>query len=261
MNKKVLLWLFCVIQISAQNKIVLSIPKCGTHLLANCVFLLTNKRPHWCIEDWVVIKDRYFKNESLLAHALPIPTNIERLKAHSYKGVLIIRDPRDEAVSMAYFATTHTDMWPWAKNRDVNDLIMAWTRNTSLTHSSHKCWSNSIIHQFGDITDLYQRYLLWHEQPFIYIARFEKLVGPSGGGTREEQMQEIKNIAQHLKIEFSDEKIEDVADKVFEPSVTTFRNGKIGSWRDHFSSEMKEEFKKIAGQLLIDLGYEKDYEW
>ena len=41
----------------------------------------------------------------------------------------------------------------------------------------------------------------------------------------------------------------------------TFRSGKTGEWRKHFTPEHKKIFKDVAGELLIRLGYEKDTDW
>jgi hypothetical protein len=41
----------------------------------------------------------------------------------------------------------------------------------------------------------------------------------------------------------------------------TFRSGKIGDWRSHFSAEHIRLFKEVAGDLLIRLGYERDLNW
>ena len=41
----------------------------------------------------------------------------------------------------------------------------------------------------------------------------------------------------------------------------TFRKGKTGGWRDHFTQEHKVLFKEIAGDLLIRLGYEHNNDW
>ncbi len=41
----------------------------------------------------------------------------------------------------------------------------------------------------------------------------------------------------------------------------TFRSGKTGEWKKHFTDEHKALFKEVAGDLLIKLGYEKDREW
>ncbi|OAG26998.1 sulfotransferase family protein [Thermodesulfatator autotrophicus] len=40
-----------------------------------------------------------------------------------------------------------------------------------------------------------------------------------------------------------------------------YRKGVSGDWKNHFSKEEKEVFKKMAGDLLIKLKYEKDYNW
>lgn len=39
------------------------------------------------------------------------------------------------------------------------------------------------------------------------------------------------------------------------------RKGIHGDWANHFSHENKAAFKNLAGQLLIDLGYESDLDW
>jgi hypothetical protein len=37
--------------------------------------------------------------------------------------------------------------------------------------------------------------------------------------------------------------------------------GAIGGWKNKFEHSHKEAFKKVAGNLLIELGYETDYNW
>jgi hypothetical protein len=41
----------------------------------------------------------------------------------------------------------------------------------------------------------------------------------------------------------------------------TFRSGKTGGWKEHFSKENKILFKEVSGDLLVRLGYEKDNDW
>jgi hypothetical protein len=41
----------------------------------------------------------------------------------------------------------------------------------------------------------------------------------------------------------------------------TFRKGQPGNWREHFTPANKALFKDVAGDLLIHLGYEQDYNW
>ena len=41
----------------------------------------------------------------------------------------------------------------------------------------------------------------------------------------------------------------------------TFRSGKTGGWKQHFTDEHKKLFKEVAGDLLVKLGYEQDNSW
>jgi hypothetical protein len=41
----------------------------------------------------------------------------------------------------------------------------------------------------------------------------------------------------------------------------TFRAGKMGEWRTHFTPAHKSMFKEVAGELLVKLGYEDGDNW
>ena len=46
-----------------------------------------------------------------------------------------------------------------------------------------------------------------------------------------------------------------------EDPASFFRKGVAGDWRNVFTEEDKSIFKEVAGDLLIELGYEKDNGW
>ena len=73
-------------------------------------------------------------------------------------------------------------------------------------------------------------------------------------------MREIMNIARHIGIPVNRKRALEIANQLF-GGTATFRKGQIGAWKKEFTQEQKELFKEHAGQLLIDLGYEKDYNW
>lgn len=50
-------------------------------------------------------------------------------------------------------------------------------------------------------------------------------------------------------------------DKGVEDNKSFFRKGIIGDWKNKFSEKDKRSFKEIAGYLLIELGYEKNFDW
>ncbi len=41
----------------------------------------------------------------------------------------------------------------------------------------------------------------------------------------------------------------------------TYRRGTFGGWRDVFGAQHREAMKKVAGKLLVELGYERDENW
>ena len=43
--------------------------------------------------------------------------------------------------------------------------------------------------------------------------------------------------------------------------LKTLSKGKKGSWRELFTENDRQVFKQIAGDQLIEFGYEKDYTW
>lgn len=222
---------------------VISIPKAGTHLALKIVQLLTNK-PYNFIQpsEWTILPQQVIDKtyEKILAgHLIFNSHNNSILAKNNYRAIFIIRDPRDQVISTVYWIYKNIDLWPNWRNFTFNNVI------------------SKIIHKTAD---RYATYLPWKNNALIYTTTFEKLVGPTGGGSKEDQINEIKNIAFHLGIKIPLNKIEELANQLFGNTIT-FREGQIGSWKKYFRTKDKENFKKVAGQLLIDLGYEKDLNW
>ncbi|MDE2060453.1 MAG: sulfotransferase domain-containing protein [candidate division NC10 bacterium] len=173
--------------------------------------------------------------------------------------VTIIRDPRDVAVShAAYICSLPPD------NPVVGTPLHRYYQ--SLSDGARLMTSIVGVCKEPDgpvllsIKDRLEGVLRWESQPFNYTTRFERLVGPQGGGSRDEQLQEIRAIARHLGIDCSDREIEAVADQLF-GGTGTFRRGVIGGWKAQFTDEHRQVCKKLIGRLLIDLGYEQDDNW
>ena len=123
---------------------------------------------------------------------------------------------------------------------------------------------NKLYHFFPGITgvnEFYRAFMPWIKFKNFLVIRFEDLIGPKGGGSLETQSATVKAIANYLDISLTDKKIQYVIDTLFGGGGSAFRMGQIGSWKTTFNQRQKEEFKKVAGQLLIDLGYEKDFDW
>jgi hypothetical protein len=46
-----------------------------------------------------------------------------------------------------------------------------------------------------------------------------------------------------------------------EDSGSFYRKGIVGEWKEVFGDRDKQIFKKEAGKLLVELSYEKDFDW
>ncbi len=112
----------------------------------------------------------------------------------------------------------------------------------------------------------FSRWLGWLQDAETLAIRFEDLVGERGGGDEDKRIYIISKILDHLEINLSQAEIESrFSSEAMDPSEShTFvkgGKGQIGNWKNYFNEQHKEEFKKVAGDLLVRLGYETDYEW
>lgn len=226
-----------------------SIPKTGTHLLGKCLELLTGKKQQSNNEEMTtkgvidLKKIQNLKNQfTFHQHLIYQPTQSIFLKKMNFIIFFMFRDPRDQTVSLAYWIKLCPNLYGEASKFSISDLI------------------TKIINKEFNSNLSTPAYLGWLKDPGVCSIKFENLVGPNGGGSRQKQIKEITKIANHLKLKVTPNKIKEIASNLWGNSGT-FRSGKIGSWRTHFTERQKNIFKSLAGQLLIDLGYEKDFNW
>jgi len=252
-----LLWL-CLLPINVfGNKIlIISIPKCGSNLLAKAIDLLLD-RPSGLTSNFI----SYEIDEKCINSVLRVP-DFTPLFVHGFynewaesqliknriKTLFIYRDPRDQLISFIY----------WRKRLTLDKYSMDECIFSGIEHGVRELYFNwpGII----GIDYFYRSFMPWIQSSIVYSVRFEDLVGPRGGGSLECQVRELENIAQHIGLSVTPEQVKTVAENLF-GRFTTFREGQIGSWKKHFNEEHKKVFKHVAGQLLIDLGYEKDFDW
>lgn len=102
-----------------------------------------------------------------------------------------------------------------------------------------------------------------------YIIKFENLVGPHGGGTREAQEEEVSKVAEMLSISLSADELAYLCDNLYglrnqdqgADYSHTFRRGQIGTWKERFTEEHIQLFKEHYNEALLELGYETTENW
>ena len=235
-----------------------SMPKSGTHLLNNAIKLLTQLKPHPSYgfsihspEKFAAVIRALQPSQFLLTH-LPYTKEMGHiLTENNFRNFLMIRDPRDQIVSQAYWVQTHPKVWPHAVGMPTNDIILSII-------SDGVVFKNPCYRSYTD----HKAFLDWQQVPSFCTVKFEHLVGPQGGGSKKLQHQEIAKIAAHIHLKVNKQIIEHVAAHIFGNSLS-FRKGKIGSWKNIFTPQHFRAFQQNTKlmQLLIDLKYEKDPTW
>lgn len=225
--------------------VCLSVPRAGTHMIMKLLSMLSLKQ-HNCYDG----KRHNFLRLPLegaytfAGHVTPTEPYLSQISQR--KAIYIIRDPRDIVVA-THFATLKSQPKEFLpiKNKTIDERIT--------------CLIAGALKGVLNINYLYRDSLLWRNHPFVYSTTFEKLVG-----SKQSREQEIKNIAEHLEIPLTEELLKYCVDNLVGSNKlyhTIFRKGIIGDWKNYFKPHHKELFKKVAGQLLIEEGYEKDLKW
>jgi hypothetical protein len=185
---------------------------------------------------------------------LPFSPEMQNLLGQlGMKSLLILRDPRDTAVSMAKYMPSVPDnpLYPYFRPLTEEERITAVLTGIRLD-------GGEVV--MRSLCEALQSLLPWCSQASNYTTYFEKLVGPRGGGTPEAQLAEIRNIADHLGLCKAGRRTDFIAANLF-GGTKTFNQGLIGSWKTAFTFEHRRVAKELLGEQLIHLGYERDLNW
>jgi sulfotransferase 6B1 len=244
-------------------------PKSGSHLLLQILNGFTQNMPYkYVAADPIrtITKDgRRRQANEILADLRNIPSgiigwgyieatpeNVSFLCRPDRVNYFIYRDPRDLLVSQVFFAT------------DMNE-----------EHGMHEYYNS--LPDFGDrlkvaitgidrdelhMASVKQRYegvFQWLEQKHAMCLRFEDLIN-NRDITLNAMLNEVERTG--YKVPTPREKALSILVDAIQPKKShTFRSGKTGGWKQHFTEEHKKLFKDVAGNLLVDLGYEKNNDW
>jgi hypothetical protein len=267
--------------------LVNSHPKSGTHLLAKLMSLFPGvrwaKAPHESINFFADFREpaaplgptvpvgvnapwplplaaarralRHIPRAHFATVHVPYSDALAGLLAEQgMKALLILRDPRDVVVSQAHYIPQKplNPNYPLYAPLSHHDRIMLSIRGREATGPDNRGMFN--------IETSFRAILGWNRSALNYTTFFEKLIGPRGGGSTADQVAELRQLARHMGIKYSPRDLKRVISHAFGKSAT-FRKGMIGDWREQFTPEHKQAFKEVAGQLLIELGYERDLAW
>jgi hypothetical protein len=164
----------------------------------------------------------------------------------------IYRDPRDMLVSQVFFATDmHAEHGMHAFYKSLPDFGERLKfAITGIDRDGLK---------MASVKQRYEGVFEWLEQPNVMCICFEDLINKRDA-TLNAMLDEVEKTG--YEIPALREKALEILIKAIQPKKSrTFRSGKTGGWRDHFTNEHRKLFKEVSGDLLVSLGYEKDNDW
>lgn len=253
-----------------------SYPKSGTHLLyqilystpglkqwddiisvqALCGIMNTPNHIRWKLgsaPDQSIVRSHLMYSQQIL----------DIFSEHRCKLLFIYRDLRDVTVSHARWVTKEEQIF-------LHDIYQQES-------SFDKQLMNSIVGvpvgtpfssnlSQPNIAQDFSRWHGWLQHPDTLSIKFENLVGERGGGCEDKRLHIVEQIMDHLQVTMSAEEIKTkFGSYAMNPEEShTFKKGgrgSIGGWKKYFNDDHKAEFKKIAGNFLIELGYETSLDW
>jgi sulfotransferase 6B1 len=240
-----------------------SIPKSGTHLLTQVLAPLASheygtfwtsvpSRPYRELPRSAMIRAlrRTVPGELASAHLFHDPGFHAELERRNAVQVFLFRDPRDVVVSEADYLT-RVNTWH-GLHRHFKGLATDAER-ISLAILGDPAAG------YPDVGQRFRRYLGWLRQDGVLSVRFEDLVGDDRPTTVREI---VRFHARHATATTDEDELVAAALAAVDPTRSfTFRRGRAGGWRDVLTEQHVEQVKRVAGDLLVELGYESDHAW
>lgn len=180
------------------------------------------------------------------------PENVALLCQPNRVNYFIYRDPRDMLVSHVFFAT---DMHEGHGMHEYYQSLPDFNERLKVAITGI---DQGDLHMVS-VRQRYDGVFQWLAQPSAMCIRFEELIN-----NREATLNQMLNQVEKTGFRIPTprpEAVEILVEAIQPKKSKTFRSGKTGGWREHFTDTHKTLFKDVAGDLLVQLGYEKNNEW
>jgi sulfotransferase 6B1 len=243
-----------------------SIPKSGTHLLNQIIVPFAKADYETFLISVPSLPHREVPKAKMLASLARVVPG-EMISAHlhfseAYEGMLeskhavhyfIYRDPRDIVVSEAHYLT-HINTWHQlhaqfkALPSDEARISLAILGNQDPHYNN----------DYPNVAERYCKYTAWIGRESCFAVRYEDLMS-------EKRETIIANMvtfyAKRVGRKDTDALVRDALAGIDPTKSFTYRQGKSGGWRSSLSETHKTQLKEVAGELLVELGYEQDMNW
>jgi hypothetical protein len=185
----------------------------------------------------------------------------EILRTKNIKVIHMMRDPRDQTVSrMFHVRRDPTHIWhDRLRKLSEDEALLACIegRDGGLPGTLSMIKLTQSWLREGD-KSICVRYENLRSNPF---EEFQRVLGYLGIDVN---LVLVQAIIEHNRFERLSvgRKVWKVARKPGQEDTSSHvRKGVIGDWRNHFREHHNRRYKELAGDALIELGYEKDLNW
>jgi hypothetical protein len=185
------------------------------------------------------------------AHLFARPQVVNIVGTPSFVPYFIFRDPRDVVVSHVFYITE-------MERRHVHHAYFASLPDFDARVRASILGRPELEIEFPNIAQRFEPYMGWFDRPEVLKIHFEDLV--------QDRARALAAVVDHFVDRTGVPLDRGAAAIALESSINprrspTFRSGKTGEWKKHFSPENRLLFKSVAGDLLQRLGYETDNSW
>lgn len=178
---------------------------------------------------------------------------IQALNRPGMASVFVYRDPRDMIISHVFYAT---EMF------EDHGMHRYYTENLETMEERISAAINGVTEKGSELKSVkarYDAYQDWLSQPKILSLRFEDLILDQEGAFNQ-LLNFLEENGFKSRIE-RNQAVELLAAAIAPKKSGTFRKGKPGNWREYFTQGNIDNFKEVTGDLLVQLGYERNNEW
>jgi hypothetical protein len=248
-----------------------SFPKSGTHLLTQVLGGFTKIGPvvksglpavitfrgdtghRRKLEEILIDLKRLLPGDIAYGHLHARPEILSQLTQNGYATYFILRDPRDVVVSHVHYvskmAPNHIHHRYYTEELETFDQRLS-TSIRGIPDSSIP---------FPNVRTRFEPFFGWLENKAVLSLHYEDFI--------HKRRSTIAKVLDHASergfplMVGREAAIDSLIVSIDPARSPTFRSGKTGGWKDHFTAEHKRLFKQIGGDLLIRLGYESNDDW
>ena len=248
-----------------------SFPKSGTHLLTQVLTgfsalgpvvdsglpaILTFDGPTGTPRPAAAIRRelaRLHPGDVAYGHLHATPEAVDALCRDGVAPYFILRDPRDVVVSHVFYVAEK------APNHVHHDYYRHTLKDFDERLRVSMLGRPELDIPFPDIRERFAPYMPWLERPEVLLLRFEDFIT--------QPRQTLDCVFDHaIQRGFTcnvarEQAIEVLLARIQPQNSPTFRSGKVGGWKEHFSEAHKTLFKEVSGDLLVRLGYAENADW